>query len=376
MLAYNSEISQYKYMPLPWISKSRYRSWRYCQYNFYLDELEHVAPKPIDQEMEHKGTIGTNMHLVFHEFFNQVKEQRLIDNFMRIGVEHNPKDSSLFYAFFALCQDIIPKEARGVVEYSKILSNFCEFQVQNWIYITENMVPTKKNYIKYWFPVRMEAFLRDPIREYYGTADAIYRNPNFANDKKPYIIMDYKTGHTPASVRKFQGMNPFSVSLPTSKLEELHFYAWLVAEGKYISKGTLWYLMDWEECEGFRRRIKKNHIVLPPKVKPPLVESGTWKVGRKGVKYWREEFPDVKSYKDVIVAMVFLGDDDVYVASKKTGARTMNNIHMYSDQLREHYAEHGMDESAYERKTNTYACDRCFQSATCSEREAREIMGL
>jgi hypothetical protein len=367
-LPYNKEIDEYKYKSMPWVSKSKLTSWTFCPFNFYLNTVENAKPTPIDEQLGRSGPIGGNMHLIFNEFWKYIKNNKMIDDFMRINVElWSPKDSQLYWAFFAVCQDILPKEARGVPDYARILSNFAELQVQNWIWISQNVGMRKSDYEKYWIPRYTELFLEDPQGMWYGTIDAVYNNPNFENDGMRYIIMDYKTGNTPKSVWSFQGENRMSISLPTAKMAELHFYASLMASASVNAIGNKWEL--------YRGGGAADVTLYLPKGNPPEpVEGCNWVMTAENQQYWRPVFPEIKSYKDVMIAVAYLGRDEPYVVPKKPNKKSMDTVNDKIDLLRDEWNSNGMDGDKWLKDANSFKCEMCFHAGRCSEIQAVEML--
>lgn len=381
-------VDHYRFRPLPWVSKSKIMSWRFCKYAFFLDNILELEAVPMDNVMKKKQITGTDMHLVVALFWKEVKERDLVEDLMRMPLELDYKNSRIFWAIYSLCQEIMPKEARVVKEFAIILSNFAQLQVENWIWISQNIGTNKKDYEKYWIPIYVELYLEDPNMKYHGTIDVVYNNPNYKNDKRPYIVLDYKTGHVPKSVRDYKGEG--AVSLPTSKLMELHFYAWMMANAKkpkykkvrmctairrpHMEEDNL--VDDYEECGG--------EVILDP-------DDGHWKCSKCGSDYGDFEgnvpeehekqvgmenvFPEIKSFKDVKIGMIFLGYDKPYVAPKTPNAKTMSNVHRDAGLLRKDWEEFGDDEDKWERDVNDFKCPKCMQGGTCTERRMAEIIG-
>jgi len=370
MMETGQTVDYYKYRPLPWISKSRLQSNDFCEFNFYLGEIQQATPRGLDDEMEEKGIVGTNSHLVMAKFWEKVKEQNLVDKFMEIKLEDNPKNSQLYWAFYSVCEDLIPKEAKGVPEFMNVLSNFAEFQVMNWTAVTRMIGKNKTAYLNYWMPDGYELFLENREQMIFGTMDVCYKNPNVAYDKHTRLIIDYKSGNVPKAIREFAGQNPFSQKLPTNKLEELHFYAWLAAtSSKYEGLEEVYTC----NCKG-RIVLREDQQYTCQKCNAVLGFELPSNVNKEVVPKRTRAFTDVSTYKDFLICMIFLGGDRPYVVPKTPNDGTMQNVLTKIDALRNKWAEQKDNPASWKKNLSDFVCPKCYQAATCTEVRMREAL--
>jgi len=341
-------VDYYKYHDMPWVSKSRVYSWRKCKYGFKLEVVYEMEQKSIDGIMEMLRDRGTNGHLIFSLFFKVVKDEDLIKHFMKMPLEINFKNSQLYYAFYDICNQIMPQSLRGNKKMQMIVSNFAEYQTQYWLYLSQHFGTYRKIYNDYWMPCNVEEFLEwhgakiteDGDLEYegmwYGTLDALYKNPSYwlkkggKYGKYKYILIDWKTGNAQATVKRNEG-------IPTDRLMELHFYAWLVSKAD-VRAGT------------------ETVMTLNGEVEMPIYEK---------------VFPDVESYKDLMINMVFLGEDRPYYCDPRTPNKTtMENVFGEIKEMRDAWVAGG----PFPRSESDWNCKMCPHGANCVDIQMRDYM--
>jgi hypothetical protein len=436
MLRTGEQAATYRSRNLPWANKSRMGGFSFCEGSFLLQEIVDQKPKPIAQEMEEKTVLGANSHLVIAMFTKTVKTRDLIDTFMKIPLEHQPKNSNLYFAFYSLCEELMPPEAREVPEFCTVISNFCEWLVQCWLTVAQLFGHHKWAYEKYWLPIRSEIYLEIEEDKYFGTLDQVYNNPNYKVDKLPYIIAEFKSKEASKGVREYKGKDAFSAKLPTEKMQELHFEAHLAANGRIPKRVRVCsedVQVSCDGCDGLGVKFWKN---INPDTKTPVdfsdaskkyMEKGTVDdhdvvepcnvcngtkivvhrcdavVVKVGDKYacekcnhnytedernllpvavrMRKAFPLANNYKDFLAAIVFLGGDYPFSAPKRMNARTMENVHRDVNIMRQKWDDYNnpthenyMNEDAFEWKMNDFVCQRCMRGAECSERKMRTFM--
>ena len=375
MIQEGDVVGQYRSRDLPWANKSRMGAWGFCEGSFLLQEMFDQKPKPIAQEVEESTVMGTNTHVVIALTTKMIKDKGLIDTFMKIPLEHEPKNSNLYFAFYSLCEEVMPPEARVVPEFCVFISNYCEWLVQCWLTVAKMFGGQKWAYEKYWLPIRSEVYIEIEEDQYFGTLDAVFHNPNHAVDKIPYIIVEFKTKEASNRVREYKGQDAFSAKLPTSKMQELHFEAYLAANGK-IPKMV-------RTCTSPNPNLKPcNGVVVKGKCEACGHEYTEEEKNQLPLeKRMRKAFPLAHSYKDFLAAIVFLGGHYPFSAPKRMNARTMENVHRDVGILRQKWAdfndpehENYQNEDVFEWKMSDYVCPHCMRGAECSERKMRRLM--
>lgn len=398
----------------------------FCEGSFLLQEIVDQKPKPIAQEMEEKTVLGTNTHLVIAMFTKTVKTRDLIDTFMKIPLEHQPKNSNLYFAFYSLCEEIMPPDAREVPEFCTVISNFCEWLVQCWLTVAQLFGHHKWAYEKYWLPIRSEIYLEIEDEKYFGTLDQVYNNPNYKVDELPYILIEFKSKEASKGVKEYKGKDAFSAKLSTDKMQELHFEAYLAANGRIPKRVRVCVKnvqVSCDSCGGLGIRFWKKRTPGSPTAEMAgtvedhdesapcsvcnglkvttkrcdgvVVKSGdTCKCEKCSHNYTEEErnelpdvvrmrkaFPLASSYKDFIAAIIFLGGDYPFSAPKRMNARTMENVHRDVGIMRQKWDDYNnpqhenyMNEDAFKWEMSDFVCPHCMRGAECSERKMKTFM--
>ena len=332
-------VDYYKFRDMPWVSKSKLLTWRMCNKLFKMTEIDKLETKSIDGIMEDKRDKGTNCHLVFSLFFKVVKKMDLVKRFMDVPVEVSSKSSFLYYAFYDICNQILPKSLRGDRDTQIIVSNFAEYQNLYWIYLREKFGNKREVFDMYWVPLHVEVYMENYEEMVYGTLDAVYRNPRYESNGKgrianaKYVLVDYKTGNVPAEVRNGEG-------LPTEKMAELHFYAWLISIAHTLT--------GYEEIETLDEKFVKV------KMKKPVYEK---------------VFKDVTDFKQVLANEVFLGAEKPYfVDPRKPNDKSLGAVIRDIKALREMWKKNG----PWSPPDNDYVCDNiCSANSTCIDEEIK-----
>jgi hypothetical protein len=172
---------------------------------------------------------------------------------------------------------------------------------------------------------------------WYGTLDALYKNPAHwlkkggPYGKYKYVLIDWKTSRTaPAMVKRNEG-------IPTDRLMELHFYAWLVTNADVLTG-------------------HKKVTTLDGEVNMPI---------------YKKVFPDIESYKDILINMIFLGEDRPYYCDpRKPNNTTMGNVFFEVTEMRDAWIAGG----PFPRSENDWTCKMCTHGANCVDMEVREHM--
>lgn len=330
-------VDYHHYRDMPWVDKSKYGDFKFCPWNFQMNELDRISPKPIEAKMEEAMHKGTNLHLTSALFFNVIEDKNLVPRIMEIPRESLFKESQMYWSFVDICNQVVPKGLLKDAEHQRFVSNFCQYEVDYWNYIVDLLGATKDNMHRYWVPFRREMYLENYDQMLYGTVDVLQRNPLFGTSKGrkmygyPFIVIDYKTGKTPKSVMEGEG-------IPTDKLEELHLYCWLVANAQ-----------------------TNVHMVKVKTMNDDLVEVEQEKREFDWV------FPELKQdFMNLGCNILYLGEDKPwYVKPRNTREKTMENVWKGIKNLRNTWKAGG----PWTRETNEFKCRSCHQVTTCLDED-------
>lgn len=214
-------VNPYKSMPKPWLSKSKLITYDYCPYDFYQQyELKKPKTKHI------KAIEGTNMHMVFAKFFEQIQPKHIFkDEYTdsRTQIRKHP-----FRRFiYDICMRFVKPEQREYGKYKNIISNFATIETQRFLRLNR-IIRNQDKIFEYFRPLYIEKRLEYEPLKLFGTIDRV--NAMIMNDGSVKVaIFDYKTGNVPKSILKHKEdtLDIFDWDLPTSKMKEIHFYALL-----------------------------------------------------------------------------------------------------------------------------------------------------
>lgn len=298
--------------PFPWTSKSKIGDLEYCPYNFYQEKVLKNYRKERQDSIE-----GTNMHSVFHNFFETVDKKHVFSDEKftdpRIPLERHPFRKFIYEA----CMKSVMPQERNYPKYKNILNNFSSIECERWLRIN-SYLEDKEEIFNVFKPYRVEVGLRYDDLHLYGRIDRI----NFEimpDGRKKLAIYDYKTGKVPTLVQNHvENENPFSWRLPSHYMKEIHFYAllYLLLTGWKLSDKVKEFLEDkkwWKvKMNGFdaieTKKYKKDHLVSLKK---------DYKLFKPGKQF---------SGKEIILGYYFLNGKKPYRPIKNYSYRTHTSL--------------------------------------------------
>lgn len=262
--------SDYKNMPFPWISKSKLMTYDYCPYNFYINYIKKEKFKTREDAVE-----GTNMHMVFAKFFDELKD-KYKDNPGKIFSDKytDPRKKVRVHPFrraiYKACMKFVKPNQREYPKYKNIISNFASIETRRFLRLN-SILNNEKKIFEYFCPLYIEKRLEHEPTHLFGTIDRV-NAMIMPGGKTRIAIYDYKTGNVPSAVQKRDpnSVDIFDWKLPSSKMKEIHFYGllYLLANGWKLSDEIMSFLNDEEwfftRKDGMNyketRRYKKKYL--------------------------------------------------------------------------------------------------------------------
>jgi len=209
------ETDIYTYRRLPWLSKSTILGYRFCQYLFDLR-----YNKGQDYGVNIKAETGTNMHVLYKKFFDEI-DYKILESFVLSYIQ-NIEETEVFKYFFKIMMELIPVESRAFKPYQTMVKNFAMLEADHWITLNREYKENRSSVLKYFLTLAREKYNECPVLQIFGTID---RKALWGNGKDVIILYDYKTGHIPNDVKKGKKTEDnFSWTIPTKRSFELHFY--------------------------------------------------------------------------------------------------------------------------------------------------------
>lgn len=350
---------EYVNLPFPWQSKSKLGEDGYCKWQYYDRYVMKNVPKKRRDSVE-----GTNMHMVFSMFFGDLKYED-IEPFINAESTTKIKNHPIRRFIYEKCMRYVKPTERGNFFYKNIIENFALIEAQRFVELC-NRVGNKKDIFRYFKPLYTEQRFEIESIKWFGTRDRvdIWIAPNGA---KKIIIIDYKTGRVPTKIKEGpkNPLNHFSWSLPTSKMEELHFYGltFLMQAGWQLSPEVIDFLtneewwfytkdnMTYDESKEYKKAYLKS---LNTK------KNNRWKI-----------YKDEREFKqgDIIVCIYYLGGDKPYKVMKEFNYRSYAAVIRHSNDLRSrHYNNVFVDHPSY--VFDEFVCEnykRCGRVEECKE---------
>lgn len=211
---------KYTYRELPWISKSKIGSLRFCKHLFKLRYIDNYQMEASD-----RMKTGTNMHVVYASFFRNIDFAKLRK--IPVRFDEDVKDSRLYEFMYKTLMEgppYIPPKARDYELYVPMFENFLEIEVLHWKELYKEFGENIGKMIKYWVPAEVEKYKENKDLQIFGTVDRIDLS---SNEEGVRIILDYKTGRVPKRIyeeRDYDPTDEYCWWLPTKRNFELHFY--------------------------------------------------------------------------------------------------------------------------------------------------------
>jgi len=159
---------------------------------------------------------------------------------------------------------------RGNPYYQNVIRNFATVETERFIELC-NRLTSKKEICHFFKPLKTEQRWEIDSVKWHGTLDRIdvFVAPN---GSKKIIIIDYKTGKVPNTIKKGlkNPLNKFSWDLSTSKTRELHFYGimFLIKAGWQLSPEVIdfltnekwWFYTKDNLTYTESKELKKNYL--------------------------------------------------------------------------------------------------------------------
>jgi len=321
----------YKQREFPWTSKSIVKSKDYCEFLFWLNKIEGKERK----EKREDAVEGTNMHMVFAEFYRALKPEHVFtDEFTdsRTSIHFHPFRRFMYEA----CMQFVKPIHREWGKYRNIINNFSTLETQRWLNLNSKLTD-KGEIFSYFKPVGVEkTLLYEPIHMF-GTIDRI--NINVMSDGSKKIgIFDYKTGNIPRAITShiYTG-DIFSWKLRTDMMKEVHFYGllYLLSVGWQLSEKVIDFLEnpDWWYVKKGRMDYSQT---LKQKSKYLTSLGNDYKLWKDG-KYLNKG--------DIIVGIDYLNGDKPYHVTKEYNYSSHKSVLLSINDYRsvvhnKYYAKH------------------------------------
>lgn len=167
----------YTYLPLPWLSQTRYKIYNACPYKFKRSVIDGHNPEKSKKTMRQ----GTVLHKYFYMFFDNVD----YDYLWNLG-----QDGHKIYKYFLkVLREMVPVKKITDPHFIRNFKAFAMFE-RDHFQILRLELKTKADTKNEWWcpPSRREAFIRNETFQMYGTVDRII------TEGQVRIIFDYKTG--------------------------------------------------------------------------------------------------------------------------------------------------------------------------------------
>jgi len=351
-------------LPFPWHSKSKLSEDGYCKWQYYNRyHLKNV------QKKQRSAVEGTNTHMVFSMFFGDLKDEDtlpFIDAKSTVRIKNHPIKEFIYRR----CMTYVKPSERGHPYYKNIINNFALIETERFIQLC-NRVTNKKDIVTYFKTLLTEQRWEIDSAKWFGTLDRVdvFVSPN---GSKKIMIIDYKTGKVPNSIKNGpkNPSNQFTWSLSPSKMLELHFYGimYLIKVGWQLSKEVIEYLTNpkwWfytKEGKTYEesKEIKKQYLKSLN-----TGRANKWKIYKDG----RE-----LKQGDIILSIYYLGGDKPYKVMKEFNYRSYGAVIRHSNDLRSRdYNEIFVDDPSY--VFDEFVCEnykRCTNVEKCKKLCSKE----
>lgn len=316
----------YTYREFPWISKSKILAYRFCPHLFDLR-----YNKGIDMGVSLKGESGLNLHALYAKFFRVIDFQKL----QKIPIDYTKpiKESPIYDFFYKTMMEMIPLPSRKWEPYQLMTKSFCLAETAHWIDLNQYYQENISKVLKYFIPSMLEKYIECPQIKVFGTIDRGHRKHD-ENDM--LVVLDYKTGHVPADIKRgIQKVgDPYSWKLNYKKNFELHFY-------------LLLYMCH----RGY-------------KIDPAITQYVNKEL------YTGAKFPAVKDYfmktngdpfdftKEFIVSIFYTGEGEVYIPQKRPTKRSMRTVFIWINKIR----TIRKNEGPYNKEPQYWKCRECNEA--------------
>ena len=188
---------------IPYLSKSRVKSWKTCPRKFYYTYVEGIRPEETDAMRQ-----GTRVHLVFEIYYNNILDY------------YSNEDNAYEAPTFEILSEFLPDDALLWVDWPEFVSNFLVWEMQrfeNSLDVAAEKLANEPDHhvinaaILGWLPVGIEeeAWLEnDNQPPWMGFADVIVNSSTIdgVDSNDGVVIVDFKTGKTPKEQYREDGI--------------------------------------------------------------------------------------------------------------------------------------------------------------------------
>jgi len=348
-------------MPFPWHSKSKLGEDSYCKFQYY----DRYIMKNVPKKKRRDAIEGTNMHMVFSMFFSDLKYDE-VKPFMDAEIPTKLVNHPFKTFIYQKCMRYVKPSERSNFFYQNIITNFSLIEVERFVKLC-NRLSNKKEIFKYFKPLYTEQRFEIPSIKWFGTRDRvdIWIAPNGA---RKIVIIDYKTGRVPTKIKAGPSnpLNQFTWSLPSSKMQELHFYGltFLLQAGWQLSPEVIEFLIDKDWW--FYEKDNMTYAEVKEVKKKYLKSLNTKKNNR-----WKL-YKDEREFKqgDILLCIYYIGGDKPYKVMKEFNYRSYGAVIRHSNDLRSRdFNEIWVDKPDY--VFDEFVCDnykRCGRVEECKAR--------
>jgi hypothetical protein len=207
-------ISDYYFMPYPYISKSSLATYRLCKYKFLRTVIQGNDPQQNKMMAE-----GTALHYLFNKFFDVVERDVL--EHIEYRDNHDTEYSAVYNYFVEKLYSLTPPSTlTRNVEAS--IRAFARMEENHW-YAVKEQYPNANEAWRFWY-CSVSDRERNLINEefmLFGTYDRIIR------EGEKIIISDYKSGDRPEKLVNERRDTPYTKELPNRYIQEGNMYVLL-----------------------------------------------------------------------------------------------------------------------------------------------------
>lgn len=346
-------MKEYKDMPFPWVSKSKIKTRAFCGYSFWLQYIKH------EKRMKRADAVeGTNMHMVFAKFFQEIQQKHMFKNeFCDVltPIQRHP----LRRFIYETCMRWVKPDQRKFDKYKNILRNFATIETKRWLYLNVELRGRRDEIFSLFKPLHIEKRLNNELTHMFGTIDRV--NIELLPDhNKKICVYDYKTGNVPISVQRHVSdtLRPYDWKLPPASMLEIHFYGllYLLEAGWQLSDEVLDFINnpDWWYVKKDGKSYKQT---LADKKKYLTSLGKKYKIFKPG---------KVFKQGDILVGYYFLNGEKAYkpikefnYSSYKTVLANINDLRTI--QYNNYYVKHPRYIFNKDVCVNFKKCDRAKQ---------------
>lgn len=241
----NSVREAYYYVDYPYISKSSYKKWKSCKYQFkrtIMDGLKTTGNYIMAR--------GTSLHHIYYKFFDLVDFDFLLT--LDWSTDNGTTRSAVYIYFYSLILQYLGKNDKERIRnthFNLNIKSFCMFEENHWTSLRVSVRDMKD--IRRYFMSGINEREKNTRHEglmIFGTMDRIMHEDGVT------VICDYKTGKVPAGIKGEVKVGVYSRELGGRYTMEGNFYVLLYLTAVlhydigYDSKGRVQIEKDGKEC--------------------------------------------------------------------------------------------------------------------------------